>query len=94
MGYLVKLICRNFGFDCDFKVEDPDSITALEKFGNHTILEHGKKFSQESLMQFFLRSGASCPYCNSHFETNEQLSKHIDKIHHGSGLLEGDTRNF
>ena len=36
----------------------------------------------------------SCPYCESEFESKEDLSKHIDKIHHGSGLLEGDSRKF
>lgn len=39
-------------------------------------------------------SKSSCPYCQSKFDTNEELSKHIDRIHHGSGLLEGDTRKF
>jgi len=37
---------------------------------------------------------STCPYCESAFETKEELSKHIDRIHHGSGLLEGDTRKF
>jgi uncharacterized C2H2 Zn-finger protein len=36
----------------------------------------------------------SCPYCESEFESKEELSKHIDRIHHGSGLLEGDYRKF
>jgi len=36
----------------------------------------------------------SCPYCDSVFDSKEELSKHIDRIHHGSGLLEGDTRKF
>jgi hypothetical protein len=36
----------------------------------------------------------SCPYCASKFSNNEELSKHIDRIHHGSGLLEGDTRKW
>ncbi len=35
-----------------------------------------------------------CPYCESIFENKEDLSKHIDRIHHGSGLLEGDSRKF
>ncbi|MEK0381843.1 MAG: hypothetical protein QQN48_02240 [Nitrosopumilus sp.] len=39
-------------------------------------------------------SDVSCPYCDSKFENNDELSKHIDRIHHGSGLLEGDTRKF
>ena len=35
-----------------------------------------------------------CPYCESVFEATADLSKHIDRIHHGSGLLEGDSRRF
>ncbi|CAE6487335.1 hypothetical protein [Candidatus Nitrosotenuis uzonensis] len=35
-----------------------------------------------------------CPYCDSQFQNKEELSKHIDRIHDGSGLLEGDTRRF
>jgi hypothetical protein len=36
----------------------------------------------------------SCPYCASKFKDNEELSTHIDRIHHGSGLLEGDLRRW
>lgn len=31
-----------------------------------------------------------CPYCESEFEDKQTLSKHIDSIHIGPGLLEGD----
>ncbi len=31
----------------------------------------------------------SCPYCESIFESKDDLSKHIDRIHGDSGLLEG-----
>lgn len=37
-------------------------------------------------------SKISCPYCGSKFENKEDLSKHIDRLHIGSGLLEGDLR--
>jgi len=37
---------------------------------------------------------SKCPYCDSLFKNNEELSKHIDRMHHGSGLLEGDSRKF
>jgi CBS domain-containing protein len=33
-----------------------------------------------------------CPYCESKFENKSDLSKHIDRIHVGSGLLKGDFR--
>jgi CBS domain-containing protein len=36
----------------------------------------------------------SCPYCESKFTDKIELSKHIDRIHLGSGLLEGDLRKW
>ena len=35
-----------------------------------------------------------CPYCGSKFDDKEILSKHIDRLHLGSGLLEGDLRQW
>ena len=48
------------------------------------------------LYTIFLMSKESvrCPYCESLFNNNEELSKHIDRIHLGSGLLEGDLGKF
>jgi uncharacterized C2H2 Zn-finger protein len=37
---------------------------------------------------------ATCPYCESEFDSNEDLSKHIDRIHGDSGVLEGSRKNF
>ena len=34
----------------------------------------------------------TCPYCESIFEDKESLSKHIDRIHGDSGVLEGSTK--
>jgi hypothetical protein len=36
----------------------------------------------------------TCPYCESKFQDKTELSKHIDRIHVGSGLLEGDSRRW
>ena len=36
----------------------------------------------------------SCPYCGSKFKDRTELSKHIDDVHTGRGLLEGDTRGW
>lgn len=36
----------------------------------------------------------ACPYCGSKFDNKEDLSKHIDRLHLGSGLLEGDLRQW
>ena len=35
-----------------------------------------------------------CPYCQSEFEDKEVLSYHIDKIHIGPGLLEGNFKGY
>jgi CBS domain-containing protein len=35
-----------------------------------------------------------CPYCGSKFEDKQALSTHIDRLHLGSGLLEGDLRQW
>jgi CBS domain-containing protein len=33
-----------------------------------------------------------CPYCQSQFKDKAEMSKHIDRIHIGGGLLEGDMK--
>lgn len=40
------------------------------------------------------QSKFSCPYCGSPFDEKDVLSKHIDRIHGGSGVLEGDFRRM
>ena len=39
-------------------------------------------------------SKVMCPYCQSKFEDKQELSMHIDRLHLGSGLLEGDVRQW
>lgn len=81
-------------YDCNFELKGEDVSKVIEQFGNHTALEHGIKFEKESLMQLIVGGFCSCPYCNSRFESKELLSKHIDKIHHGSGILEGNIKKL
>jgi uncharacterized C2H2 Zn-finger protein len=38
--------------------------------------------------------GVRCPYCDSTFPDKAALSKHIDQVHIGKGLLEGDRRKW
>jgi hypothetical protein len=35
-----------------------------------------------------------CPYCESPFDTKGGLSSHIDRLHAGTGVLEGDVRRM
>jgi CBS domain-containing protein len=34
-----------------------------------------------------------CPYCELPYDSKEALSKHIDRLHTGAGVLEGDVRH-
>lgn len=36
----------------------------------------------------------ACPYCGAAMKTKEELSKHIDQVHLGLGLLEGDASKW
>lgn len=91
---MIRLTCKDHGFKCNFEAEGENVQKVIQVFGNHTALAHGVKYEKESLMQFIVGVMCSCPYCNSRFDSKEILSQHIDKIHHGMGLLQGDTRRF
>ena len=36
----------------------------------------------------------TCHYCDSLFDSKDALSKHIDRLHTGTGVLEGDLRRM
>ena len=54
---MVKLQCKDYGFECNFSVEGNDISKIITDFGKHTEEEHGIEYSKESLMQFILRKG-------------------------------------
>jgi signal-transduction protein with cAMP-binding, CBS, and nucleotidyltransferase domain len=45
-------------------------------------------------LEIAVSSTINCPYCQSKFNGKKDLSSHIDRIHLGSGLLEGDLRKW
>ena len=53
---MVKLACKDYGFECDFEIEG-DASKVIEEFGEHTLEEHWIDYGKESLMQFILRKG-------------------------------------
>jgi len=52
-------------------------------------LKDNRKFMSSTIHKNVL-----CPYCQSKFKDKTELSKHIDRIHTGLGLLEGDRRQW
>ena len=51
---MVKITCRNYGFDCEFEVNGDNSET-IKKFQKHSIDEHGIEYSVGGLEQLLLR---------------------------------------
>ncbi|MCH7967173.1 MAG: DUF1059 domain-containing protein [Thaumarchaeota archaeon] len=54
---MVKLTCRDYGFDCDF-VTEGEIEQVIEKFGQHMEEEHGIDYTKEALMQVILRKSS------------------------------------
>ncbi len=52
---MAKLVCRDYGFECDFVSESEDTGKVIDEYGKHSLDEHGIEYSKESLMQFILR---------------------------------------
>ena len=52
---MVRAICRDYGFNCDFTVEG-DMDMVVQEFGKHTTEKHGIEYSEETLTKFMLNN--------------------------------------
>jgi len=52
-----KLVCRDYGFECDFVAEGADAAKVILDYSKHSTEEHGIEYSKEALMQFIIRKG-------------------------------------
>ena len=48
-----ELVCKDYGYDCDFVATGEDWEYVMREFGKHTDDEHGLWYSEESLKQLF-----------------------------------------
>lgn len=67
-------------------------VTLMSLVGNMPI--RNVDLAELEIPQTSTRPTLNCPYCESKFNDKIELSKHIDRIHLGSGLLEGDLRKW
>ena len=51
---MVKISCRNYGFDCKFEVNSKDS-DAINRFQKHSMVIHGIEYSSGTLNQIVMR---------------------------------------
>lgn len=72
---------------CRLLVKDREPIGMITR--KHIIEDVAKQHVEPEAPPQIL-----CPYCESEFAQKEALSKHIDQIHIGKGLLEGNTDKY
>lgn len=51
---MAKLVCRDYGFECDYVTEGSEA-DVVENFREHMETEHGIDYSREAIVQFVLR---------------------------------------
>ena len=52
---MIKFVCSDYGYECDFEIEDEDISTIINGFSKHMAEVHGIEYAKEALMQFILR---------------------------------------
>ena len=50
---MVKAVCKDYGFDCDFTC-DGELDSVIDEFGKHCTDEHGIEYQQATLTKFLL----------------------------------------
>mgnify|MGYP003314187398 CR=1 FL=1 len=48
-----EIVCKDYGYECDFVAKGEDSEYVTKLFGKHVDEEHGIWYSEESLKQMF-----------------------------------------
>jgi predicted small metal-binding protein len=51
---MVKITCRDYGFECPYKVEG-EVNDVIDEYRKHSMDEHGIEYSSEALTQVILR---------------------------------------
>lgn len=47
--FMERLVCMDYGFECDFVAQGGDNASIIEQFQKHTLEVHGIEYSKESL---------------------------------------------
>ena len=55
----LKLRCIDYGFECEFMLDEEKSITQLEKLRDHFEEEHGIDYTIEAVTQMITNKGHS-----------------------------------
>ena len=55
----LKLRCVDYGFECEFSLDEEKSISQLQKLRNHFEEEHGIDYTIEAVTQMITNKGHS-----------------------------------
>lgn len=55
----IKLICGEYGFECDFVLEGKKSLSLIQKLRDHMEAEHGIEYSVDAVIQMIVNKGHS-----------------------------------
>ena len=55
----LKLRCEDYGFECEFSLNEEKSIEQLQKLRNHFEEEHGIDYTIEAVTQMITNKGHS-----------------------------------
>ncbi len=55
----IKLVCSDYGFECEFILEGRKSISLLKKLRDHFESEHGIDYSVDAITQMVVNKGHS-----------------------------------
>ncbi len=54
---MVRAVCKDYGFNCDFIIEG-SMEKVVQEFGKHTTEKHGIEYSEETLIKFMLNNSS------------------------------------
>ena len=55
----LKLSCEDYGFECEFVLDEEKSLEQLQKLRNHFEEEHGIDYTIEAVTQMITNKGHS-----------------------------------
>mgnify|MGYP000657437450 FL=1 len=55
----LKLRCEDYGFECEFEIDEEKSVALIEKLRNHFEEEHGIDYTMGAVTQMITNRGHS-----------------------------------
>ena len=57
LSMMIKLECKEYGFECEYVVEEECDTKLIDKLRSHFDAEHGINYSSEFIIQMVMNKG-------------------------------------